>query len=162
MLGKLLAAFILIPLIEFFLLVKVANETSVGMTFLIVILTGIMGSFLARREGLGVLRRFHLAMGEGRVPSNELQEGLMIVFAGALLLTPGLLTDAFGFFLLLPFGRRLVRLWFVNRYAGRFQVHMSDLDGFHNTARSTPFQESTRDFNSQDAIDIEVVRRKQD
>jgi len=86
----------------------------------------------------------------------------MIVFAGALLLTPGLLTDAFGFFLLLPFGRRLVRLWFVNRYAGRFQVHMSDLDGFHNTARSTPFQESTRDFNSHDAIDIEVVRRKQD
>jgi len=167
MLGKLLAAFILIPLIEFFLLVKVAAQTSFGTTFLLVIGTGILGSILARREGIEAWKRFHLAMNQGRVPSNEIQDGLMIVFAGALLLTPGLLTDAVGFLLLTPAGRALAKHWLVNRYIGNLQVHMST-QGFntqeydqHRHAPSANTAHNDYGSRSQDAIDVEVVRKKE-
>ena len=171
MLGKLLAAFILIPLIEFILLVEVAARTSFGTTFLIVIATGILGSVLARREGVEAWKRFHLAMNQGRVPSKEIQDGLMIVFAGALLLTPGLLTDALGFLLLTPAGRALAKHWVINRYIGNFQVHMST-QGFERGFETQEY-ETHRDKSSdntaysdyasrsQDAIDIEVVRKEE-
>lgn len=173
MLGKLLAAFILIPLIEFFLLVEVAARTSFGTTFLLVIGTGILGSVLARREGIEAWKRFHLAMNQGRVPSNEIQDGLMIVFAGALLLTPGLLTDAVGFLLLTPAGRALAKHWLVNRYIGNMQVHMSTqgfktqgfkTQGFeqHEHTSSTNAAPNRYEPRSQDAIDVEVVRKKED
>ena len=105
MIFRLLAAFILVPLVELFLLLQLAQATSVSTTLLIVIVTGVIGTFLARREGMMTWFRFQSALSEGRVPSRELQEGLMIVFAAALLLTPGLLTDAFGFALLIPTSR---------------------------------------------------------
>jgi len=159
MFGKLLAAFILIPLIEFFLLVEVAARTSIGTTFLLVVCTGFLGSFLARREGLEVWRKFHLTMHEGRVPSNEIQDGLMIIIAGALLLTPGLLTDAFGFFLLLPLGRSLVRVWLVNRYIAKFHVHVSDLHGFQTYTANGQTRHQNHSDNPNDTIDVEVVRK---
>ena len=160
MFSKLLAAFILIPLIEFFLLVEVANETGVATTFLLVISTGFLGSFLARREGLEVWQKFHIALQQGRVPSQEIQEGLMIIVAGALLLTPGLLTDAFGFLLLVPAGRSLVRLWLVSRYIGKFQLNVSDLDGFHRSPSGDEPQAYYQDpMHSDDTIDVQVVRK---
>ncbi|NND99100.1 MAG: FxsA family protein [Pirellulaceae bacterium] len=124
---RLLAAFILIPLIELYLLLQLAEATSLGTTILIVIGTGILGSWLARREGLMAWFRFQEALSQGRVPSRELQDGLMIVFAAALLLTPGLLTDAVGFTLLVPVGRSLIRRYVLGRYIKgvNVQVHTS-------------------------------------
>ncbi len=118
---RLLAAFILIPIIELFLLLRLADATSGLMTLGIVIGTGLLGSFLAKREGVAAWTRFQNAMAEGKMPSQEIMDGLMIVFAAALLLTPGLLTDGFGFLLLVPQGRLLVRRFLVHRYAGRVQ-----------------------------------------
>ena len=94
MFTRLLAAFILVPLIELMLLIQLATYTSLGTTIILVIVTGILGSWLARREGVIAWFRFQSALAEGRAPSHEIQDGLMIVFAAALLLTPGLLTDA--------------------------------------------------------------------
>ncbi|TWU67358.1 FxsA family protein [Crateriforma conspicua] len=124
---KLLAAFILVPLMELYLLLQLAEVTSVGLTFLIVLVTGILGSILARREGVNAWRRFRLAMAEGRMPGTEIQDGMMIAFAAALLLTPGLLTDALGFTLLIPAGRTMVRHFIARRYRGsvQFQVFQS-------------------------------------
>ncbi|MEM0926689.1 MAG: FxsA family protein, partial [Planctomycetota bacterium] len=82
----------------------------------LVLVTGVIGSWLAKREGMIAWQRFHSVASQGKIPSREIQDGLMIVFAGALLLTPGLITDAVGFWLLLPFGRQLVRKYFL---AGR-------------------------------------------
>ena len=121
MLLRLLAAFTLIPLIELYLLLQLAQATSAMATFLLVILTGVIGSFLARREGTAALRRFHGAVGESRIPGREMQDGLMIVFAAALLLTPGLLTDAMGFMMLVPMGRDFVRKHLLSRFFGGFQ-----------------------------------------
>lgn len=151
---KLLAAFILIPLIELFLLLKVAQHTSVGTTIFIVILTGVIGSMLARREGAMAWFRFHAAVAEGRMPSREIQDGLMIVFAGALLLTPGLLTDALGFALLLPIGREIIRAWVVNRYLRRFDIEVTTNSSLH----TEPLHRVQR--GAVETIDAEAVRRK--
>ncbi len=125
MLFKLLAAFILIPLVELVLLLRMAEATNWLTTLAIVIITGVIGSILARREGLAAILRFREALAAGRMPGREIQDGLMIAFAAALLLTPGLITDGLGFFLLTPFGRRTVGGYFRRRYAGRFQVSTS-------------------------------------
>lgn len=124
MLFKLLVAFIVIPLVELALLMKLAQVTSIGTTIALVVVTGVIGSYLARREGLATLRRFQQSLSAGRLPRRELQDGLMIVFAAALLLTPGLLTDAVGFALLIPAGRGFVRRTLLKRYLGRFQVQI--------------------------------------
>lgn len=129
MLVRLLIAFIFIPFIELVLLLRMADATSWLTTLGIVVATGILGSILARREGLAAFARFREAMGEGRIPGKEIQDGMMIAFAAALLLTPGLLTDGFGFFLLIPQGRRVVGNFLRRRYAGKFQVYASGFGG---------------------------------
>jgi UPF0716 protein FxsA len=106
---RLLLLFTVVPLIELFLLVKLGTVIGIGPTVLIVISTGVLGAFLARRQGLGVLRRISQDLNEGRLPANALIDGLLILIAGAVLLTPGLITDALGFLLLVPQGRSVVR-----------------------------------------------------
>lgn len=109
MLFRLLLLFVTVPLVELCLLFKLAEFTGPAATFLLVIITGILGSWLARREGIAAWQKFQRALSEGRTPSREIQDGLMIVFAAALLLTPGLLTDLAGFIMLVPIGRDLIR-----------------------------------------------------
>lgn len=106
---RLLLLFTLVPLLELFLLVKLGTLIGVGATVLIVIATGILGASLARWQGLAVLRRLSEDLSQGRLPADALLDGLLIFIAGAVLLTPGLITDALGFFLLLPAGRAVVR-----------------------------------------------------
>ena len=154
MFTRLLAAFILVPLIELMLLIQLATYTSLGTTIILVIVTGILGSWLARREGVIAWFRFQSALAEGRAPSHEIQDGLMIVFAAALLLTPGLLTDAVGFTLLLPQGRELIRRTLLKRYMQRFKVHFRTPDGF----TPEPLNRTTRD--SSFTIDAESFERK--
>ncbi len=139
MLFRLLLLFVLVPLVELYLLLQLANVTSAGFTFLVVIVTGILGSALARREGLLAWQKFHAALAEGRMPSQEIQDGLMIVFAAALLLTPGLLTDFLGFTLLIPAGRNLIRRQVLSRFFrgfGSVQVHTSVYQGGDGYVRS--------------------------
>lgn len=106
---RLLLLFTLVPLVELFILVKLGSVIGVGATVLIVIATGILGASLARWQGLGVLRRLTEDLERGKLPADALLDGLLIFIAGAVLLTPGLITDALGFFLLLPAGRAVVK-----------------------------------------------------
>lgn len=125
MFARLLLAFIVIPFIELVLLLRLADATSWLTTLTIVVVTGLIGSFLARREGLAAIGRFRAALAAGRMPGREIQDGLMIAFAAALLLTPGLLTDALGFVLLTPTGRSKIGAFIRRRYGGKFQVRTS-------------------------------------
>ena len=106
---RLLLLFTIVPLVELFLLVKLGTVIGVGPTVLIVIGTGVLGAWLARWQGLGVLRRVSDDLAQGRLPADALIDGLLILIAGAVLLTPGLITDALGFTLLVPQGRTFVR-----------------------------------------------------
>ncbi len=115
MLFRLLLLFVTVPLLELYLLMELAEVTGPAATILLVIITGIIGSWLAKREGMMAWQKFHAALEQGRVPSREIQDGLMIVFAAALLLTPGLLTDIVGFTMLIPVGRELIRKLVLSR-----------------------------------------------
>ena len=109
MLWKLVLLLTVVPIIELVLLIKLSHLTGILFTVLVIVGTGVVGAFLARREGLRALRRIGEEMSRGELPADGLLDGAMILVAGALLVTPGLLTDSVGFLLLLPPGRAMLR-----------------------------------------------------
>lgn len=102
----LLVLLVVVPLVEVYLLVLVARQIGFWPTVSITIATAILGSYLARREGTRVWRAWVRSLEELRSPTAGILEGLMILVGGTLLLTPGLITDAIGFSLLVPWTRR--------------------------------------------------------
>lgn len=105
----LLLLFVVVPAVELMLILEVGSRIGALATLLVIVLTGIAGVTLARVEGLAVLTRIRQATAEGRMPADEVVEGVLILMAAAMLLTPGFLTDAFGFLVLIPFTRPLFR-----------------------------------------------------
>ncbi len=120
MLLRLLLLFTLVPLAELVLLLVLADATTWEFTLALVLVTGMLGAWLARREGLRCWRRVDEEIAAGRLPGDPLIDGLMILLAGALLVTPGILTDLVGFLLLIPPARRLLK----NRLRRRFQARI--------------------------------------
>ena len=111
MLLKLFLAFTIIPIIEIYLLIEIGSMFGVLTAVTLVILTGFLGAFLARMQGLQTLYRIQESLREGRMPSGELLDALLIVIAGLVLLTPGFLTDSAGFLLLIPATRNFIKYW---------------------------------------------------
>ncbi len=127
MLGRSLLFIVLIPLIELVLLNQLLQRTSLATTILVVLATGVVGVSLTRRQGMKAWQGAHQQMAQGKSPSKEILDGVMILLAGAFLITPGLLTDCVGFSLLVPklrnkLGDFLVR-WFKARTVATFQVN---------------------------------------
>lgn len=106
---RLLLLFILVPLAELYLFMQLGSRIGLGPTLAIIILTGILGAALTKAQGTRALTRFRQATAEGRLPHLEVIDGLLILLAGAVLLTPGFLTDTVGFLLLLPPFRAVLR-----------------------------------------------------
>ena len=102
----LVLTFITVPAVEFYLLIKLGIYFGAVNTILFIIFTGIVGASLARMQGMAVLRDIQNTMNTGQLPARELIEGACVVFCGALLLTPGMLTDLFGVLVMMPFCRR--------------------------------------------------------
>lgn len=120
MLLRLILLMTLVPLAELALLVQLTILwDSLLLTIGIVLATGLFGAALARHQGLKVWRRIRDSLSAGELPADSLLDGLFILLAAALLVTPGLLTDAFGFLLLIPptrkVARRLAKRWFLRR-----------------------------------------------
>ena len=111
MLLKLFLAFTIIPIIEIYLLIEIGSMFGALTAVALVILTGFLGAFLARMQGLKTLYRIQESLREGRMPSGELLDALLIVIAGLVLLTPGFLTDSAGFLLLIPATRNSIKYW---------------------------------------------------
>ena len=111
MLLKLFLAFTIIPIIEIYLLIEIGSMFGALTAVTLVILTGFLGAFLARMQGLQTLYRIQESLREGRMPSGELLDALLIVIAGLVLLTPGFLTDSVGFLLLIPATRNSIKSW---------------------------------------------------
>jgi UPF0716 protein FxsA len=105
----LVIAFILVPLAELAVLIAVGDWIGLVPTLILLLVVSVAGAWLAKREGLAAWARFQRAMAEGRVPTVEVADGAMILLAGALLLTPGFLTDVAGVLLLLPPTRAMAR-----------------------------------------------------
>lgn len=111
----LLALLIGLPIIELWILLEIGKATSVGFTLGLIILTGAAGAYLARSQGFQVFMNFQRATQEGRMPSQEIIDGLFILVGGAVLLTPGILTDVFGFLCLIPVTRHLMQKRLIER-----------------------------------------------
>ncbi|MCA9267488.1 MAG: FxsA family protein [Planctomycetales bacterium] len=118
----LLFLFIAVPFVELAILLYLASRFDPCATFLLVITTGALGAWLARRQGLHAWRRIHAELSAGTMPTDAVVDAVLIFVAGAFLMTPGVLTDAAGFFLLLPWGRRLVKRALTAWFRSRFNV----------------------------------------
>jgi UPF0716 protein FxsA len=118
----LIALFIGVPFAEIYVLLQVGDAIGVVNTLGLLILISVVGAWLAKREGLGVLRRMQRSIDAGRVPGTELVDGFLILLAGALMLTPGFLTDILAILLLLPPVRAVVRRELRRRVARRIEI----------------------------------------
>lgn len=151
-LGRLAFIFVVVPLVELALLIRIGQWMGFWPTMALVLLTGVVGAWLARSEGLRTLWKVRGDLDGGRIPHQAMQDGVSILLGGALLLTPGILTDIMGFALLLPpsrhwiqrrFRRRIEESIARGRREGRIRVGM-----FH----SGPAQEEGVDV--QEAEDV--------
>ncbi len=109
-LGVLFLLFLVVPFVELFVIIQVGQAIGALDTVALLVVVSAVGAWLVKREGLGVLRRARQRVDAGAVPGRELVDGVLILFAGALLLTPGFLTDLVGVLLLVPPVRASVRL----------------------------------------------------
>ena len=107
--GKLLFLFIAVPAVELILLIKLGGLIGLLPTVAIIFVTGALGATLARWQGLSVLHEIQTQMAQGQLPANALFDGVIILLAGALLLTPGFLTDIVGFLSLVPSVRNVFK-----------------------------------------------------
>ncbi|WP_147803408.1 FxsA family protein [Alkalicoccus halolimnae] len=123
----LLLLLIVVPALEIAVILLSWNTFGIALTVLFIILTGILGAALARREGLQAIRKAQLKTSQGQVPGNELLDGICILIGGVVLLTPGFISDALGFLLLIPptreiFKRLLQRIYEKMVYSGNVYV----------------------------------------
>ena len=119
MLPLLLLLFILVPIAELAVIIQVGGLIGVWWTIALLIADSVLGSMLMRSQGRTAWRRFNAALIEGRPPAREVLDGALVIFGGALLLTPGFITDIFGVAFLLPPTRAVVRRLLVRRFALR-------------------------------------------
>lgn len=147
---KLLLLILLVPIAELALLIEIGSRLGTIPTLLLILATGLLGVILARRQGLSVLRSANEQMQRGELPAGPIADGILILLAAVLLMTPGVLTDCLGFFLLVPAFRNRVKASLLTRfrrgvderrirvYAARFAHSPIDPDVYPTEADATP------------------------
>lgn len=128
---------IALPVAEIALLIAIGRQIGLAATVALLLVSGLLGAFLARRQGSGIVRRMQSEVAAGRVPAAQLLDGALILLAGVLLILPGVLTDALGFFCLLPAGRTLLKAWLRRRFeagvrSGRIAVSVGSVGSVGN------------------------------
>ncbi len=146
MFSRLLLVFILLPLADL-VLIWMLLKIHIGITIVWIILSGVAGAWYVRRQGLQVMQDIRNSIEESRVPTGILVEGAIVVLAGGLLITPGLITDIFGFSMLLRPCRRWYRQKFLNWLKSKVTVKTFDMRPPMNG-----------DIVDGDVVDAEVVK----
>jgi UPF0716 protein FxsA len=118
----LLVLFVVVPIVEIFAIITVGQAIGVWWTIALLIADSILGAMLMRSQGRAAWRRFNTTLAEGRAPAREVLDGVLVIFGGALLLTPGFVTDVFGALFLIPPTRAVLRRVLVRRFAARMVV----------------------------------------
>lgn len=146
----LLLLFVVVPIAELYTIIKVGGAIGFFNTLGIIIGVAFVGSWLVKREGLRVWTKFNDAIAQGRVPTREIVDGVLILGAGALLLTPGFLTDVFGVLMLFPPTRLMFRSYLLRRAKRGTSFVVGGFGG-----RTT----STR-FGDHDVVDTDATEPK--
>jgi UPF0716 protein FxsA len=123
-LPALIALFIVVPIAELYVILKVGDAIGAVWTILLLAADSVLGSVLLRSQGRTVWRRFNEAISVGRMPHREVMDGVLVIFGGAFLITPGFLTDIVGLLFLIPPSRAMVRRFVARRLDRRVQVGM--------------------------------------
>jgi UPF0716 protein FxsA len=122
----LVAIFIAVPLAELYVILKVGDAIGAVWTILLLAADSVLGSLLLRAQGRSVWRRFNEALATGRMPHREVMDGVLVIFGGAFLITPGFLTDVVGLLLLIPPTRAVARRLVTRRLGRRVAVGVSE------------------------------------
>ncbi|MCZ7525912.1 MAG: FxsA family protein [Acidimicrobiia bacterium] len=125
----LVVLFVIVPLVELAVIIQVADRLGLLETIGLLLVVSVVGAWMVKVQGLGVLRRMQDQLAAGTVPGAELVNGVLVLVAGALLLTPGFVTDATGLLLLLPPVRAVLRRWMRRRLLAGVEVHRWDGGG---------------------------------
>lgn len=150
--------FIVVPIAELYVLIQIGSAIGILPTIALLILDSVLGAALMRSQGRAAWRRFNRAVEEGRVPGREVIDGVLVIFGGALLLTPGFISDFLGLILLLPPTRAIVRTVLVRRFAGRIltsaasgaQSRMGRMFTFETGRRPPAFDDDVVDGTASD------------
>lgn len=144
--------FIVVPLLELMVIIQVGQWVGTPVTILLLLAISVVGAALVKREGLRAWQRFRLALAEGRMPTKEVIDGALLLFGGALLLTPGFLTDGLGLALLIPVARAGIRRLV------RGRVHVFGPPPSQSRGR----REQPRAHADERVVDVEVVDVQRD
>jgi UPF0716 protein FxsA len=128
----LIALFIFVPIAELYVIFKIGDSIGWLPTLALLVIDSIAGWWLLKSQGRTVWQRFQATMEAGRVPHREVMDGVLVIFGGAFLLTPGFITDIFGFLLLLPPSRAVFRRFLIRRGGRMFGISVA------TGRRSTP------------------------
>ncbi|MCH9652261.1 MAG: FxsA family protein [Planctomycetes bacterium] len=167
MLLRLFLLFTIIPLAELWLLLWFSSLTSPTVTFGLVVVTGILGAWLARKQGSQAWKKIQQHMVQGQPPTGVVLDGLMILIAGAFLITPGIMTDMVGFAFLIPAFREIMKVrigeWLKKRALMQVQTQVNSFQaGAGFQSGDTGFEDLTQPRPSvkpEDIIDVEFVRK---
>src|SRR4051794_10864233 len=121
----LILVFIIVPIAELYVIFKIGDAIGWAPTLGLLVVDSLLGAWLLKSQGRTVWRRFQETMQAGRVPHREVFDGVLVIFGGAFLITPGFLSDIVGVFLLLPPTRALMRRWLVRRGGRMFGISVA-------------------------------------
>jgi len=121
----LILIFIVVPIAELYVILKVGDLIGFLPTIALLVADSLLGSWLLKSQGRTVWRRFQETMQAGRVPHREVFDGVLVIFGGAFLITPGFLTDIIGIWLLLPPTRAVCRRWLIRRGGRMFGISVA-------------------------------------
>ena len=121
----LVAVFIVVPIAELAVIIEVGQAIGVWWTIAILVADSLLGSLLMRSQGRASWSRFTVALQSGRPPAREVADGVLVIFGGALLLTPGFLSDIFGLLLLVPPTRAVIRRLFLRQALRRLTITLA-------------------------------------
>jgi len=146
----LILVFLVAPLVELAVIVQVAGSVGIANTIGLLVAVSLLGGWLAKREGLGVLRRIQAALDRGQAPSTEVVDGGLILLAGALMIAPGFISDALALLLLFPPTRAIIRVPVLRYVARRGRIAVGNaFGGFQATGTRV------RDDGTVDVWDVE-------
>jgi UPF0716 protein FxsA len=130
--------FILVPIAELYVIIKIGGAIGVLPTLALLVADALLGSFLLRAQGRAARLRFNRALAENRLPHKEVFDGVLVIFGGALLMTPGFITDIFGLIFLIPPTRALVRSVSMRIVRGRLSAGQRVAYWGYTQARGRP------------------------
>jgi UPF0716 protein FxsA len=135
------AIFVVLPFAELYIILEVVGPAiGAPLTILLLAADSVIGALLFRSQGRAVWRRFNAALAEGRMPHREVVDGVLVIFGGAFLITPGFLTDVFGVFLLIPPTRTLIRRLVVRRLGRRVAVSVATREPYDVEGTATEYE----------------------